>query len=328
MDSGHIAIIGAGMAATTLVWRLRHSRPGLELSVFDKSRGTGGRLATRRSETHEFDHGAPCFTARSPEFEAFVAEHREAGRIEEWQPKVTTLALDRKPFKRPWFEPHYVGTPRMNALCMALLEGESLHTACEIQKVETRDGKHWLVTTDETRHGPFDAVVSTAPAPQAARILQSAADPDFDHVTFDASFALMARVSPKQVPVGWQAAVVHHDVVGWLAFTESKPGRDIEPSLVVHSTPEWARRHLEDEPATLIEPLMAATASLTGIAAEHFSEPDVHRWRFATTRTPLAQPFWLDRHRMIGACGDWCLGSRVEDAFLSASAMARALADH
>jgi predicted NAD/FAD-dependent oxidoreductase len=33
----------------------------------------------------------------------------------------------------------------------------------------------------------------------------------------------------------------------------------------------------------------------------------------------------LDDDRLIGACGDWCLGSRIEAAFLSGNAMAERL---
>ena len=43
----------------------------------------------------------------------------------------------------------------------------------------------------------------------------------------------------------------------------------------------------------------------------------VHRWRFAQTQQPLGRPFIFDETLGIGLCGDWCLGHRVEDAFVS-----------
>jgi len=60
---------------------------GLAVTVFDKSRGVGGRLCTRRGEDWQADHGAQYFTARSPEFRALVAEWLEAGVVAEWRPQ-------------------------------------------------------------------------------------------------------------------------------------------------------------------------------------------------------------------------------------------------
>ena len=69
-----IAIIGAGMAGLTCATRL--SAAGHEVSVFDKGRGPGGRMASRRvehgGETFRFDHGAQYFTAREMAFQTQV----------------------------------------------------------------------------------------------------------------------------------------------------------------------------------------------------------------------------------------------------------------
>ena len=43
----------------------------------------------------------------------------------------------------------------------------------------------------------------------------------------------------------------------------------------------------------------------------------VHRWRYANADPPLAAGALDDAASRITLCGDWCLGSRVEDAFLS-----------
>ena len=61
-----IAIIGAGIAGITLARQLQGSA---KVSVFEKSRGFGGRMATRRHGSYQFDHGAQFFTARSKQFQ-------------------------------------------------------------------------------------------------------------------------------------------------------------------------------------------------------------------------------------------------------------------
>ena len=59
------------------------------------------------------------------------------------------------------------------------------------------------------------------------------------------------------------------------------------------------------------------------------SEPawsDVRRWRHARTLAPLGRSYLWDGDTALGACGDWCLGHRLEDAFVSGLEMALAVA--
>ena len=64
MTTQHIAIIGAGMAGVTCARTLRQA--GHKVTIFEKSRGLGGRMATRASAFGSFDHGAQYFTVRDP----------------------------------------------------------------------------------------------------------------------------------------------------------------------------------------------------------------------------------------------------------------------
>ena len=110
MTVPNIAIIGAGMAGLTLARRLQTFA---RVTLFEKSRGVGGRMATRRVEHFNFDHGAQTFTARSSDFRRFLAPWIKQGVVQQWSPRVITLSPDEKPYKRDWFEPHYVAVPGM-----------------------------------------------------------------------------------------------------------------------------------------------------------------------------------------------------------------------
>jgi renalase len=52
----------------------------------------------------------------------------------------------------------------------------------------------------------------------------------------------------------------------------------------------------------------------------------VHRWRYAQTTKPLGRSHIWDAKKGIGVCGDWCLGHRIEDGFVSGLEMALAIA--
>ncbi len=51
-----------------------------------------------------------------------------------------------------------------------------------------------------------------------------------------------------------------------------------------------------------------------------------HRWRYAMVERAAEEPYLWDAAARIGACGDWCLGSRVEAAFDSGDGLGAAVA--
>jgi predicted NAD/FAD-dependent oxidoreductase len=64
-----IAIIGAGLSGLVLARRLGDIA---QVTIFEKFRSVGGRMATRYAHDYEFDHGAQFFTARTLEFREFL----------------------------------------------------------------------------------------------------------------------------------------------------------------------------------------------------------------------------------------------------------------
>ena len=80
-----VGIVGAGMAGLACARQLSW----LGVRLFDKGRRPGGRMSTRRvevgGETLHFDHGAQYFTARDPEFVAFVNHWLETANAAPWK---------------------------------------------------------------------------------------------------------------------------------------------------------------------------------------------------------------------------------------------------
>ena len=120
-DEGkRVAIVGAGMAGLCAATSLTSS--GYTTRLFDKSRGTGGRLSTRRDGDLAFDLGAQYFTARDGEFVAQVERWQAAGVVAPWEGTIATLGpSDREPSGQSP-PARWVGTPRMSALGRHLAE--------------------------------------------------------------------------------------------------------------------------------------------------------------------------------------------------------------
>jgi predicted NAD/FAD-dependent oxidoreductase len=311
-SSVSVAIIGSGIAGTTLARLLTDDIPSAEVTIFEKSRGVGGRMATRYSEEYEFDHGAQFFTIRGGRFKKFLKRYESA--FSEWPATTTTLSPDRKEYTRLWFETHYVGTPRMNSLCKKIAENIDIQVRQQILGISGTPKQRFLETEDG-RFGPFDWIVSTAPAPQTQIIFNK---PELS-MPYSAAFALMVPVGERP---DFDAAVVRDSPVSWLAVTSSKPERCQHKQLgiVAHADSQWSDERLQ-EPADKVKGELLDALEALAIAGLRRDCATLHLWRFSRPITAGAQPYFIDSQDKIAACGDWFVHDNVEGAFDSAYAL-------
>jgi hypothetical protein len=314
------AVIGAGLAGLACARRL--AAAGVAVSVFDKGRAAGGRLATRRAESEAglhlgFDHGAQYLTARGAAFGAVLAAHAVP-----W-PAVTDRAGA------------FVGSPGMSTLPRALAAGLTLSASRTVVSV-TREGEGWRVhhhagdlargpapATAPDAAGPFDAVAVAVPHPQAAPLLPAALAARLAAVTVAPCWALLAAfAAPLPLPGTLRPGA---GPLVWAARDSAKPGRTAGAECwVAHAGPAWTREHLELTPDEVTPLLLTALAAATG-ALPPVSYAAAHRWRYALVEAPLGEPCLVDPALRIGAAGDWCLGPRAEHAWDSGTALAEAL---
>jgi predicted NAD/FAD-dependent oxidoreductase len=314
-----IAVIGAGMAGAACARALADA--GHDVRVFDKGRSVGGRLAQRRVEHGVFDHGAQYLGAREPRFVARAEAWEAAGSVAPW-PGVTSGEG----------HPVLVGVPAMNAPVKALLAGLPVITGSRITALRHGEGGWTLGERDDTRHGPFAAVALAVPAPQAAALLGGLEQPR--------AAALLVRLGGVAMAPCWTALAAFaappgldeparrfaDGAVAWVARNATKPGRPKGESWTVHAGPGWSAERLEREPGEVAPALLAALARQLG---RDLPEPvwlAAHRWRHALVTAALGEPCLWDPALRLGLCGDWCLGPRVEAAFLSGLALGEAIA--
>ena len=344
--SKKIAIIGAGMAGISCARHL--AQAGHHVTVLEKSRGVGGRMATRDTPFGTFDHGAQYFTVRDPRFEQ--ALQTDPALCRPWSANAVQvlnaqgIAEESPPRPR---EPHWVATPGMNALLRAwaapLTQANNLVLQTRVNAIEpdALNKNQWQLRTtgaeDSTHvYSGFDAVVVAIPSPQAQTLLATAPQASqmlekIAQVTVAPSWTLMLAfpqaMQPKLQTLGpqWNAARSTHHRIAWLARENSKPGRGAIERWTVQASAEWSQEHINDDDVRVQAKLAKAFAEVTGIHAEP-AHTDLHRWLYAKTVQPLGRSHVWDAATGIGVCGDWCLGSRVENAFVSGLELGQAIA--
>ncbi len=302
----NVAIVGAGIAGLSCAVRLQEG--GHRVTLFDKGRGAGGRMATRRVETPHgnlsFDHGAQYLTARDAAFLNAVKAWEAVGVIARW----------------PTAGPEaWVGTPGMNAIVRHLAAHTEVHWNHAVADFR-RTSAGWHLDCSATEI--FDAIVVATPAEQAAPLLAR-------HDPAMASEALACRSTPCWTAMlGFAAPLTIADdiirdagIIGWAAHNSAKPGRSAVETWVVQANPEWSIAHLEDPVDDVVDALIAALATQIAGAMPTPIIRAGHRWRYArATATDLG---WLwSEDEQLGVAGDWLLAPRIESAWLSGRRLA------
>ena len=340
----HIAVVGGGMAGVACARTLLQA--GHQVTLIEKSRGFGGRMATRRTASSGFDHAAQYFTVRDKRFAQVLLTAQE--QVRAWSVS-TVRVLDEfghvLASAPPPTEPHFVAMPGMSGLvnhwAQPVLHPELhgikgaralLETRVTLLERDALHPEQWQLRTEDSEggqhvHGGFDRVVLAMPHLQTHDLLMASGhSPELrkqlNAVEVAPCWTLMVAypnaMQPNLPHIGpqWNAARSTHHRISWLARENSKPGRDPIERWTIQASPAWSTKHLEDDAERVKGKLLKGFAEITGIRATP-AHAVVHRWRFAQTQQPLGRPFIYDKELGIGLCGDWCLGHRVEDAFVS-----------
>ncbi len=311
-----VGIIGAGIAGLACAAGL--ARRGHDVVLFDKGRGPGGRMSTRRFQTSQgeasFDHGAQYFTARDEHFRSQVSDWVAAGVAAPW-PAAGAGA--------------YVGVPAMNSPIREMSGQHVVHWSTLVTRMDRREDG-WRLSLVGGEVSDVDMTVVAVPAEQAAALLADSA-PDLA-ATAGAAISepcWTVMVAFRQtVPVAldcWRgddsAAGPAEEMVGWAARNSSKPGRTGPESWVVQSAPGWSRRHIDAEPDVVTADLLAGLSRVLDVGLPQSIGTSAHRWRFARCADD-GPGVVLDTDRRLGLCGDWLIGPRVESAWISGARLA------
>ncbi len=299
--SGRVAVVGAGVAGLTAARALADA--GRAVTVFDKGRGLGGRLATRRTDWGPVDHGAPGVPAD----------------------------LAGLPGARAWADgpdgAQVVGAQGMSGLLMPLADGLEVLREVTVSGLAT-DGTGWSLSgPDGAPLGAFDAVILAIPAPQAATLLAPSL-PEMGRAVAEARmdplWTLILVLPEGAGPPGDRTLGLAPPLA--LAIPQSaKPGATgAGGRWAVHADPDWSAAQLELPKPEAAARLWEAFRAQTGTTAQPLLIAG-HRWRYARVSRPLGQPFAVSPCGRVLAGGDWALGPLATHAAASGRAMADAL---
>ena len=298
-----LGIIGAGAAGLAAARQLHQRQPTLAITIYEKSRGLGGRAATRRRDGFVFDHGAQYLTARDPGFVdrlltkelATDALHDIGHPVWTFDKHNTIIEGDRAQNAEPkWV--YRDGLNRLGKLLASDLDVQHEVRIGRLRQISTDNHKgigYELYDVDGQSMGMADMVLLTPPAPQIVDILNASEIDSIIKETLQTELikatyrrCLSLALAYDHVIERPFYALVNTDrahPISWLGL-EHKKGPERCPAghslLLPQMAAQFSLDHWETTPESLIPPVAEQVSELLG----------------ADLRTPQAEnsrPFWL-----------------------------------
>ncbi len=313
-----IAVIGSGLSGLSFA---KFIRSDVEVHLFDKSRGFGGRMATRRESDYQFDHGAQYFTVKTTKFKTFLAPYLSKGIVQPWLANFVELDRNKIIHSKKWTidSGHYVGAPYMSSLCREIANEQNVFLNTEITKVEKKNDNWELTDSNNNKVDGYDWVVFAVTPQHVQNIMQFNFDGKsrLTSNTLSACYSIMLGFK-NAFQMNWEAALVTNSHLGWVSINSSKPGRQGGFSILAQSTNIWAEKNINMDVENVEKHLIDELSDILKVDVRTYDFARVHKWRYANIKQKQkGKGYYINSALKIISVGDWHINARVESAFLS-----------
>ena len=324
-------VIGGGI--TGLITATILQRKGIEVTVLDKGRGIGGRLATKRIDRDEptegvFDYGTQYFSIEHPKLKPWIDDWLKQGIIKEW-------------FRNNTGKIRYCGIDGTRDIAKYLARDLNVHTSSKVVKV-SYDGQ-WLVEVEGDRFliqslmgertcphltpktalnrvYKGDTLVMTPPVPQSLALLDTskiALPPDIrsslEQISYYSCIAVLALLEKhSKIPAPGGIALEDESLI-WIADNYQK-GISNNYAVTLHATPKFSETHWDSDDAEIADKLFTAASEYLNSAVTKYQ---VHRWRYSLPKTFYSQPCLTLPELSLFLAGDAFVAPKIAGAMLS-----------
>ncbi len=314
-------VIGAGISGILAALSLKER--GRDPLVLEKSRGVGGRMATRRIGEVVFDHGAQYFTARNQAFRKLISKWLEEGILRQWAESFPT------PGNRAHDGfPKYCGVYGMSAICKQLAKSLVLKLEQKVITISPDNGK-WSLSTESGELYVTGTLIVTAPMPQTLALLDAAEIrlPDdirlgLYTIAYDPCIAVMAVLDGESNIPPPGGIELGGEPIYWMADNKLKGISSGGHGVTIHAGPNFSQSVWNSPDDEIVARIFEEAEEWLGrVPVGH----QLHRWRYSRTTATFPEPYLLVKDpATLVLCGDGFWDARIEGAALSGLAAAEA----
>ena len=331
-----VLIVGAGIAGLSCARRLHDA--GLTVTLLEKSRGIGGRCATRRVEGQAVDHGVAFYHGSDPDFLEALRDAAPDELLDGWPHKVQGSGRPCQPRSFHPGEGRLAFADGVTCFPKALARDLDIQFEHRVAALESV-GERIAMTSGDGREWEASAIVLALPSPQAQRLIRPLTERIEGLRSFDRVLDMTATVACLTVIAGYDEAQrpdwdmcypEESEMIQAISHDSSKRRDASGDILVYYAYPTWSQQAIDDEPERWGAALLAEAGRLLGPWAAEPSWSQNHRWRFSRAEggPALKEPLYLNpaAHAKIGIAGEaFAPGGGVQGAWRSGNRMAELL---
>ncbi|XP_060097251.1 renalase isoform X2 [Heteronotia binoei] len=336
-----VLIVGAGLTGSLCAALLRKALPQrpLQIVVWEKSRGAGGRMSTSRS-AHDprctADLGAQYIT-REPEYakkhQSFYEELLSHGVL-----KPLTATIEGMAIKEG--VENFVTPQGISSIVKHYLNesGAKIFFEHHVIQICLKNGK-WEVCSNTGFLDQFDIVILTIPVPRIlqlqgdiANIINRSQRQQLESVSYSSRYALgLFYEAGTQIDVPWAAQYISSNpCIRFISIDNKKrniESPDIGPSVVVHTSVPFGIEHLDWNIDEVQQLILEHLRDIIPIVPEPASIK-CQRWRYSqVTKAFLGCPGQITLHTQpfLVCGGDGFIHSNFDGCIESAMSIVEVL---
>ena len=291
-----IAIIGAGFSGCNLYDNLKLQFD--DITIFEKSRGVGGRISTKYIEDKFIDHGTPFLIPITNDLKDFCSD-----------------LVRNKVIKSKYDE--FLPINGMNKICKFLIDEKDLVINTKIISCLFENNKWNLIDENHKKYEGFDKLFLTIPAPQILQmdiILDENLKEQLKKVKYDSVFSLILY-SNEELKLQESKLYENVDVENIINNSKKYLYKDFS-SYVIHSTKEFANCLNNKTKDEICEIFLNNFDEEIKLQIEKFNIIP-HLWKYAFVKNSLDMPYFINKEKNLGICGDYFNFSNMEASLLS-----------
>ena len=321
----NVAIIGAGITGVTVANLLQKK---YNLTVFEKSRGVGGRIATRRAEPYQFNHGAQYFKVENKEFKDFVQPLMVNKIIKPLKTNQIEI-LNKNVIKRTkiYNQQYFTAGSKMNSVVKYLINNNfSIKLLCKIEKILKENDNWFIIDSNKVSYGPYNWLFITIPPNQAIEILYN----NFKFldiikkIKMRSCYSLMLGFDEIK-EFDFDTALFLDEDVRWLSISKKILEKKEYYNLLINSSYNFAEQNINGSKDKISNYLIKQVSDILQCKLNNYKHKALHFWKYAMSEKNNNLGSLFDEDLKVIVCGDWCMNGKVEGGFLSAKNAANKL---
>lgn len=325
-----IGIIGASISG--LIAGKRLADAGHDVTIIEKQRSVGGRLATVKLDGINLDYGISHFSAETKTFQTFVDDLKDRGLAREWTREFALYDGTELHEINPNTEPkiRYVGTEGNQSIANGLsrwvdIKSEEKAAGLTYIGPDRSKKRSWMINLTDASVFECDAVIIATPAVEAYGVIQTVQNRTatrkiirhIDEVRYDGRISL-ACTFDREIP-DWKGIKCNNSDISWIGNESSKQEGAEKAGLVIQSSGEFYRRHAQSDDETVKELLLEEASTVLDSWVLQPKSTYLHRWSYFEAQNPFDDYFMeLEMEEApLALIGDYLGGTSLENAFVS-----------